>query len=73
MWKWSGEGLTIRAALLAGFGLMLGLWFFAGYQVTLRMQAAQRDGVAASARYLQAQEMLAAVRTQWCSTTTCAV
>jgi signal transduction histidine kinase len=59
-----GKGLTIRAALLAGFGLTLGLWFFAGYQVTLRMQAAQRDGVVASARYLQAQELLAAVRTQ---------
>jgi hypothetical protein len=29
-----GEGLTIRAALLAGFGLTLGLWLFAGYQVT---------------------------------------
>ena len=64
MRKRFGEGLTIRAALLAGFGLMLGLWFFAGYQVTLRMQAAQRDGVAASGRYQQAQEMLAAVRTQ---------
>ena len=59
-----GEELTIRAALLAGFGLMLGLWFFAGYQVTLRMQAAQRDGVATSARYQQAQELLAGVRTQ---------
>jgi len=64
MRKRFGEELTIRAALLAGFGLMLGLWFFAGYQVTLRMQAAQRDGVAASGRYQQAQEMLAAVRTQ---------
>ena len=59
-----GEGLTIRAVLLAGFGLTLGLWCFAGYQVTLRIQAAQRDGVAVSVRYLQAQELLASVRTQ---------
>lgn len=58
------EGLTIRAALLAGLVLTLGLWLFAGYQVTLRMQEAQREGAAASARYLQAQELLASVRTQ---------
>ena len=58
------DGLTIRAALLAGFGLTLGLWLFAGYQVTLRMQDARREGAAASARYLQAQDLLASVRTQ---------
>jgi signal transduction histidine kinase len=64
MRKWFADGLTIRSALLAGLGLTLGLWLFAGYQVTLRMQEAQREGVAASARYLQAQELLASVRTQ---------
>jgi signal transduction histidine kinase len=58
------EGLTIRAAVLVGLAVTLGLWLFAGYQVTLRMQAAQRDGLAASARYLQAQDLLASVRTQ---------
>jgi hypothetical protein len=58
------EPLTIRAALLAGFGLTLGLWLFASYQVTLRMRAAQRDGLAASTRYLQAQDLLSSVRTQ---------
>lgn len=58
------EGLTIRAALLAGFGLTLGLWLFVGYQVTQRMQGAQREAAAVSARYLQAQELLASVRTQ---------
>jgi signal transduction histidine kinase len=64
MRKRFAEGLTIRAALLAGFGLMLGLWLFVGYQVTLRMQEAQREAVAVSARYLQAQELLAAIRSQ---------
>jgi signal transduction histidine kinase len=58
------EGLTIRATLLAGFSLTLGLWLFAGYQVTLRMQETQRAAAAASARYQQAQELLASVRTQ---------
>src|SRR5262245_13790742 len=60
----AAEGLTIRAVLLAGFSLTLGLWLFAGYQVTLRMQETQREGAAASAGYQQAQELLASVRTQ---------
>jgi len=64
MRKWFADGLTIRAALLAGFSLTLGLWLFVGYQVTLRMQDAQRESAAAGARYLQAQELLASVRTQ---------
>jgi signal transduction histidine kinase len=64
MWIRGTEGVTIRTALLAGFGFTLGLWLFVGYQVTWRMQETQRDGVAASARYLQAQELLASVRTQ---------
>ena len=40
------ERLTIRTVLLSGFGLMLGLWLFAGYQVTQRLQAVQRDSAA---------------------------
>lgn len=60
----AAEGPTIRAVLLAGFSLTLGLWLFAGYQVTLRMQETQREGASASAGYQQAQELLASVRTQ---------
>jgi signal transduction histidine kinase len=56
--------LTIRAALVVGFGLTLGLWLFAGYQVSLRIREAQRDAVAVSTRYLQAQDLLSAVRAQ---------
>jgi signal transduction histidine kinase len=58
------DRLTIRAALLVGFGLTIGLWLFAGYQVTLRMRAAQHEFAAANTRYMQAQELLASVRTQ---------
>jgi signal transduction histidine kinase len=58
------ERLTIRTVLLAGFGMMLSLWLFAGYQVTQRLQNAQRESVAVSARYQHAQELLASVRTQ---------
>ena len=64
MRNWFAGPLTIRAGLLAGFGLTLGLWLFAGYQVTLRIQEAQRDALTVSARYLRAQDLLAAVRSQ---------
>jgi signal transduction histidine kinase len=64
MRNWFAAPLTIRAALLAGFGLTLGLWLFAGYQVALRIQEAQRDALTASARYLRAQDLLASVRSQ---------
>ena len=37
------ERLTIRTVLLAGFGLMLGLWLFAGYHVTQRVRQVQRN------------------------------
>jgi signal transduction histidine kinase len=64
MRNWFARPLTIRAALLVGFGLTLGLWLFAGYQVTLRLHEAQRNTLAASTRYLQAQDLLAVVRSQ---------
>jgi signal transduction histidine kinase len=58
------ERLTIRTVLLAGFGLMLGLWLFAGYQVTQRLQRTERESAAVGARYQHAQELLASVRTR---------
>jgi signal transduction histidine kinase len=60
----SVEGLTIRAALLIGFGLTLGLWFFAGYHLAQEVEAVQRDRAAVARRYVQAQERLAIIRTQ---------
>ena len=64
MHRWFAGPMTIRAALLAGFGFTLGLWLFAGYQVTLRIRQAQRDAGAVSTRYLQAQDLLSAIRAQ---------
>ena len=58
------ERLTIRTVLLAGFGVMLGLWLFAGYQVTQRVRATQRNSSGIGARYQQSQDLLASVRTQ---------
>ena len=50
--------------LLAGFGVMLGLWLFAGYQVTQRVRQAQRNSAGIGSRYQQSQELLASVRAQ---------
>jgi len=56
--------LTIRSVLLTGFGLMLGLWLFAGYQVLQRVRATQESSARIGSRYQQAQELLASVRAQ---------
>ena len=44
------EGLTIRAALVLGFSLTLGLWLFTGYDVSQRMAALQSDAAAVNER-----------------------
>jgi signal transduction histidine kinase len=61
--RWLGAP-TIRAALLLGFGLTLGLWLFAGYQLGRRMVEVQNDAAAISARYMHSQELLSTVRAQ---------
>ncbi|OYW04562.1 MAG: hypothetical protein B7X11_02785, partial [Acidobacteria bacterium 37-65-4] len=55
-------GPTIRAAWLAGFGLTLGLWLFAGYHLTRRMADVESQTTAINARYVRAQDLLSAVR-----------
>jgi signal transduction histidine kinase len=58
------EGVTLRAALVLGFGLTLGLWLFAGYGLTVGMARAQREAEAINDRYTRAQELLAGVQAQ---------
>ncbi len=58
------NGITIRAALLIGFGLTFGLWLFTGYQFTLRMAEVGQQAATVNLRYMQAQEMLSTVRAQ---------
>jgi signal transduction histidine kinase len=64
MTRWSTERLTIRAALVLGFGLTLGLWLFAGYQFTRRMSEVQSQAAEINTRYTRAQEQLSTVRAQ---------
>ena len=58
------EGITIKAALLLGFGLTFGLWVFVGYQFTQRITEVQREAAEINARYIHAQELLSTVRAQ---------
>jgi len=58
------EGLTIKAALVLGFGATFGLWLVAGVYFTQRMADVQRESAAVHGRYLQAQERLSTVRMQ---------
>src|SRR5688572_28311657 len=58
------RGLTIKAALVLGFGATFGLWLVAGYYFTQRMADVQRESAAVNARYMQGQELLSTVRTQ---------
>src|SRR3990172_2362646 len=56
--------LTIRAALLLGFGATFGIWLAAGYYFTRRISDIETRTAAINARYIQAQELLSTVRTQ---------
>jgi signal transduction histidine kinase len=58
------ERLSIRAVVFLGFGLILGLWFFAWIQVSLRISEAQSRAAVINARYMNAQETLADIRAQ---------
>jgi signal transduction histidine kinase len=58
------EGLTIKAALVLGFGATAGLWLFAGLQFAERMRSVQAEAASVNERYIQAQELLSTVRTQ---------
>jgi signal transduction histidine kinase len=58
------HGVTIRTALLLGFGLTFGVWLFAGYYFTRRISDVEQRAAAINARYMQAQELLSTVRAQ---------
>lgn len=56
--------LTIRAALLLGFGLTFGVWLFAGYYFTQRFRDVEQRAGSINDRYMRAQEQLSTVRAQ---------
>jgi signal transduction histidine kinase len=58
------HGLTIRGALLLGFGLTLGLWLFTGYDMAHRIDVLEQDAAGVNARYMRVQDQLATVRSR---------
>ena len=55
---------TIQAALLIGFGVLVGLWVYTGYEFTTRMAAVEDQAAQVTTRYLEAQEQLTRIRSQ---------
>jgi signal transduction histidine kinase len=53
---------TLKAALFLGFGLTGGIWLFAGFYFTSGMAELERRSTAINARYMRAQDLLAATR-----------
>jgi signal transduction histidine kinase len=58
------RGLTIQASLVLGFLLTAAVWVYTGYDFASRMAAVEDRTAAITARYMQAQEQLSAVRAQ---------
>jgi signal transduction histidine kinase len=56
------QALTIRASLVLGFGLVLGLWLLTGYSFTQQFSTIQSADSAFNDRYLRAQQLLAEMR-----------
>ena len=61
---WTFGGLTLRTALLLGFGLIFGVWLFAGYYFSTRLSRVEERAAAVNTRYMRAQELLSTVRAQ---------
>ena len=55
---------TVRAAVFVGFGLIGGIWVFAGYYFTGRMAELEQRSDAINSRYTRAQDLLTTARGQ---------
>jgi signal transduction histidine kinase len=55
---------TLRAAVFIGFGLVGGIWLFAGYYFTTRMAELEHRSAEINTRYTRAQDLLATTRGQ---------
>jgi signal transduction histidine kinase len=64
MTKYPPHALTIRAALLLGFGVTLSVWLLSGLYFSDRVAELQQQSAAINARYMRAQELLSTVRAQ---------
>ena len=62
----NSSGGPSEPRLFLGFGLIVGVWLFAGYYFTRRIADVEQQAAAINARYMQAQELLSTVRAQVC-------
>jgi signal transduction histidine kinase len=60
----AAAGLTLKAALILGFGITLGTWLVAWYGMAQRTADVEAHTAAINARYVNAQEQLSEVRAQ---------
>lgn len=58
------RAVTLRRALLCGFGLTVSFWLLAGYLVSRRVEEAELKGAELNVSYIRAQELLSSVRAQ---------
>ncbi|MGQ0736492.1 MAG: sensor histidine kinase [Acidobacteriota bacterium] len=56
--------LTIKAALVLGFGTTALLWLFTGYRLATHLADVEEESTAITTSYLRAQERLSSVRAQ---------
>ena len=56
--------MTIKTALILGFGVTIAVWLWAGYELTQRMSQLEEETSAVNRRFMRAQERLLNVRTQ---------
>ena len=54
--------VTIRNALILGFGLTLSLWLFVGYEFVNRVSEVERRSAGIASRYIFAQDLLSSLR-----------
>jgi signal transduction histidine kinase len=59
-----GPPMTIKAALLAGFLVILAMWLASAWYFSRRLTETQERSVAIHARYMKGQELLFAIRSQ---------
>src|SRR3954468_12633567 len=55
---------TIKAALVAGFALIVGIWLFTGFYFARRLSDLEQRSSNINGRYTRAQELLTSVRGQ---------
>jgi signal transduction histidine kinase len=55
---------TIKAGLVAGFALIVGIWLFTGFYFARRMSDLERRSSDINGRYTRAQELLTSIRGQ---------